>query len=534
MRSTTGAQNRFLLQGRTEQMPDWEGNRVQATRLTSVAMKEEDRSNIEIQHSSKTVLQIVYQGKYLKIDSQTRLALDGFYLSFPKKYEGGNVTQVIITFQDSEMGVVVNGTAEGMFIQVVIPDEFKGYVEGLLGNWDEVPDNDLTSNGGTSVDPNATAEVIYNQFGKSWEINPVDSLFLYDQGQNHDYFQDNDFVPDFTAPDGNLPTYLDSQTVVDTCDGNTYCIYDIQSTGLLQLGKATKKAYDDYKQAQRALRDLTTCQYIMTPKNGTKTFLREKNHLVGSELEFRCDDDFIPIGPEYRVCQSTGDWSGGAQEDDIVNECLESLLCGGLETPIHGSISAVDRAPERIEVAYSCDIGYERYGNQYRHCRQEYEHWTGYKPGCYQQLNPLELAMAIVGGVVGAILLVAAAIFIFLWAAKKDRKDDRLKREKEMFSDIEMKTTPATQSGYHRGPPPSQEKPGLSYGTGASREPSPYRATPDPVSYRPVPQHQTTPYPPAGGHPAHPPAAANYPPPAPVHQADVEQENKGYASESWA
>lgn len=102
------------------------------------------------------------------------------------------------------------------------------------------------------------------------------------------------------------------------------------------------------------------------------------------------------------------------------------------------------------------------------------------------------------------------------------------------FSDIEMKTTPQTQSGYHRGPPPSQEKPGLSYGAGASREPSPYRATPDPVSYRPVPQQQTTPYPPAGGNPAYPPSAANYPPPAPVHQADVERENKGYASESWA
>ncbi|XP_041471024.1 sushi domain-containing protein 2-like [Lytechinus variegatus] len=531
MRSTTGAQNRFTLQGRTEQMLDWQGNIVQATRVTSVAMKEEDRENIEIQHSSKTILQVVYQGQYLKIDTQTRLALDGFYLSFPKIYEGGNVTQVIVTFQDSEIGIVINGTAEGMFIQVVIPDEFKGYVEGLMGNWDEVPDNDLTSNGGTSVDPNATAEVIYNQFAKSWEINPAESLFLYDQGKNHDFFQDNDFVPAFNPPDGNLPTYLDTQVIVDTCDGNTYCIYDIQSTGFLQLGKATKKAYDDYKQAQRALRDVVTCQYIRTPKNGTKTFLRERNHKVGSELEFRCDDDFIPIGPEYRVCQPSGDWSGGAQEDDIVNECLESLLCGGLETPIHGSISAVDAAPERIEVSYSCDIGYERYGNQYRHCRQEFEHWSGYKPGCYQQLNPLELAMAIVGGVVGAVLIVAAAIFIFVWAARKDRKDDRLKREKEMFSDIEMKTTPQTQSGYHRGPPPV-EKSGLQYGAGTSRDPSPYRATPDPSQYRPVAQHQA-PYPPAGGHPAHPPA--NYPPPAPINlQADIEQENKGYASETWA
>ena len=65
-----------------------------------------------------------------------------------------------------------------------------------------------------------------------------------------------------------------------------------------------------------------TCQYIETPRNGTKTFLRAKNHNVGSEIEFTCDDDFIPVGPEYRVCQIGGDWSGGQHEDEIINECV--------------------------------------------------------------------------------------------------------------------------------------------------------------------------------------------------------------------
>ena len=32
---------------------------------------------------------------------------------------------MIVTFQDSEIGVVINGSADGMFIQVVVPDEFK-------------------------------------------------------------------------------------------------------------------------------------------------------------------------------------------------------------------------------------------------------------------------------------------------------------------------------------------------------------------------------------------------------------------------
>ncbi|XP_071503248.1 sushi domain-containing protein 2-like [Diadema antillarum] len=530
MQSTNDAQNRFVMQGRTEQMPNWEGDIVRATRLTSIVMKEEDRNNIEIQHSSKTVLQVVYQQEYLKIDTQTRLQYDGFYLSFPKKYEGGNVTQVVVTFQDSEIGVVINGTAEGMFVQVIIPDEFKNAVEGLLGNWNDFPDDDLTSVGGTRVSPNASTEEIYNNFGKSWAISSSESLFLYEQGKNHDYFQDDDFVPVFETPEGSLPPYLSASDVVDVCGDNVFCIYDVQSTGLIQLGKATKQAYEDYLQAQRALKDIITCQYIPTPMNGSKTFLREKNHNVGSEIEFKCDEDFIPIGPEYRVCQETGQWSGGAQEDEIVNECLESLVCGGLRTPIHGSISAVDPAPERLEVAYACDIGYERFGNQYRHCRQEFERWSGYKPGCYQQLNPLELAMAIVGGVVGAILIVAAAILIFVWAARKDNKDRRIKREKEMFSDIEMKTSPPPTSSapaYGREPPPA-EKPNVRYGqspAGAAGYGQP--AYGQPAYGQQGYGHSTTPE----------PSTLPYPDsrlPYPDVPSDSERSNKGYASESWA
>ena len=50
---------------------------IKATRLTSIAMKEQDRENIEIQHSTKNVLQVVYEGTHLKIDRQRRLVFDG-------------------------------------------------------------------------------------------------------------------------------------------------------------------------------------------------------------------------------------------------------------------------------------------------------------------------------------------------------------------------------------------------------------------------------------------------------------------------
>ena len=49
----------------------------------------------------------------------------GFVLTFAPLYEDGNVTQVTVTFLESEVGVVINGTADGLFVQVIVPYEFK-------------------------------------------------------------------------------------------------------------------------------------------------------------------------------------------------------------------------------------------------------------------------------------------------------------------------------------------------------------------------------------------------------------------------
>ena len=63
------------------------GDMVQATRLTTVVMKEESKDNIEIQLSSRTVLQVVYRSAYLKIGRRTRMVLDGMWII---KYRNAN------------------------------------------------------------------------------------------------------------------------------------------------------------------------------------------------------------------------------------------------------------------------------------------------------------------------------------------------------------------------------------------------------------------------------------------------------------
>ena len=49
----------------------------------------------------------------------------GFFITFPNKYENGNLTQVVVTYIDTEMAVVVNGTQEMMTAQVLVPYRFR-------------------------------------------------------------------------------------------------------------------------------------------------------------------------------------------------------------------------------------------------------------------------------------------------------------------------------------------------------------------------------------------------------------------------
>ena len=59
----------------------------------------------------------------------------GVFLNFPEVYEDGNITQVIVTYEDSQIGVIVNGTQDQLLVQILMPDEFKVSVLSFLFNF---------------------------------------------------------------------------------------------------------------------------------------------------------------------------------------------------------------------------------------------------------------------------------------------------------------------------------------------------------------------------------------------------------------
>ncbi|XP_038064903.1 protein mesh-like [Patiria miniata] len=448
--TTSASQTQFTLQGRFEDILDRKGIRRKATVLTAVGMQQDDKEKIMIRKSDRTVLEVYVETELLEIDDQTTIREENFFLTFPQKKEKGNLTQVIVTFINSEMSVVVNGTQEMLTAQILVPYLFRNWVTGLFGSWDDNRENDLRSRSGKVFDPDDPPETLYNDFGQSWEIVSDQSLFHYEKGLGHDYYQDPTFVPDFTPP---TDVELDRpEDLVRICQGNQFCEYDLQTTGNIEVAKATMLAYDRYWLAYGASFDLITCDYLKTPKNGTKTFLRNKNHQIGSEVEFSCEDSFILIGSPYRVCEPPqvnqgefrqGQWSGNS----IDNDCIESQICGGLPTPKHGSID-VQGPPENMKVIYSCDENYDLYGRTERYCDTERENWLNIEPYCYHKLNPLEIAGAVIGGIAALVVfIVLIGICCVLQfrsrkrkaqfpGSKKSKKQQKRQQHKDDMPDI--------------------------------------------------------------------------------------------------
>ena len=84
------------------------------------------------------------------------------------------------------------------------------------------------------------------------EIESINTLFQYDV-RGHDFFQDPNFIPDFNPPTD--VGIIDPDNLNRICAGNKLCEYDLQSTGNVELAKATMMAYNQHWLAHGASAD---------------------------------------------------------------------------------------------------------------------------------------------------------------------------------------------------------------------------------------------------------------------------------------
>ncbi|MFE3206069.1 VWD domain-containing protein [Embleya sp. NPDC059237] len=152
----------------------------------------------------------------------------------------GAATLYSVVWPDGSRLHVSTIGAFGLRADVAVPSARRGRMEGLLGNFDGRPDNDLDMGAGNTLAVPARPDDLHGPYADRWRITQEASLFDYAPGQSTATFTNHRFP----TP----PTALAARDRADaTCRAAGVtdpelvgdCIFDVASTGREEFAAAT-------------------------------------------------------------------------------------------------------------------------------------------------------------------------------------------------------------------------------------------------------------------------------------------------------
>eukprot|EP00117_Sycon_ciliatum_P036248 scpid11835/ scgid3889/ Sushi, von Willebrand factor type A, EGF and pentraxin domain-containing protein 1 len=112
------------------------------------------------------------------------------------------------------------------------------------------------------------------------------------------------------------------------------------------------------------------CPQLASPANG---YMNGEGLEFLAEVEFGCDNGYVLLGSERRLCQANSEWSG------------TQAVCRLIDCGDPGQVDQATRSGTVFtyneEVSYSCGPGYMLSGGAVRRC-QENGDWSGSPPSC--------------------------------------------------------------------------------------------------------------------------------------------------------
>ncbi|MFE9914185.1 VWD domain-containing protein [Micromonospora sp. NPDC005553] len=137
----------------------------------------------------------------------------------------------------------------GLSVSVSAPTAWAGTLQGLLGDHDGDPGDDLTVRNGKRVAQPPTFEALYPGFADSWRVEAQRSLFDYEPGQNTGTFTDRRF-PDRLLTVGDLPDRATAELVcrrAGVTDPQIFadCVLDVGLTGQVAFAEDAARAQRD-------------------------------------------------------------------------------------------------------------------------------------------------------------------------------------------------------------------------------------------------------------------------------------------------
>ncbi|WP_051724122.1 VWD domain-containing protein [Micromonospora chokoriensis] len=149
----------------------------------------------------------------------------------------------------------------GLSVSVSAPTGRAGTLQGLLGDHDGDPGDDLTVRGGKGLPQPPTFEALYPGFADSWRVEAQRSLFDYEPGQDTATFTDRRF-PDRQVTVGDLPNRATAELVcrrAGVTDPQILagCVLDVGLTGQLAFAEDAARAQREAPAAGDAALEVT-------------------------------------------------------------------------------------------------------------------------------------------------------------------------------------------------------------------------------------------------------------------------------------
>ncbi|XP_048201790.1 mucin-4 [Perognathus longimembris pacificus] len=224
----------FLLQGRTAQTSS-----AKATNFIAFAA----------QYNSSTVGPITVQW-LLDVNNTINVLHNHHHVSFEANHVDAeglqifNATGLLLTRNDSQVSASFDGTvtitvvalSNILHVSSSLPEEYQNHTEGLLGVWNNNPEDDFRMPNGSTIPRNSSEEMLYH-YGMTWQINGTGLL-----GKRNDSLPSN-FTPEFLFQ----LTKRNNMSLVSECNGNIPCTYDILATGNRDTGRQTMMVFEKYQ-----------------------------------------------------------------------------------------------------------------------------------------------------------------------------------------------------------------------------------------------------------------------------------------------
>ncbi|KAL4219781.1 scavenger receptor [Mactra antiquata] len=229
----------FNLQARTQRAVKSDGTLSDATIFSAFAAMDETNASFHVElNRAKNGFNIYGNGKDLT--KQYNETADEDVPIFDVPHGTLLISKrgqtLVVLFPSSGISLNVSTNVEMLSLNSIVPKTFANLTFGLLGNYNEVMEDDFTLPNKTVLSANITEREIFN-YGQHWEIDGEVSAFVYPEGKNHSDYHNATFIPRFL--DEAAPDKIKEAEVACNGSTNVECVFDYVFTEREEIAQST-------------------------------------------------------------------------------------------------------------------------------------------------------------------------------------------------------------------------------------------------------------------------------------------------------